>query len=68
MPNSILSCQTTLNKAKFLEFGTKNANLSSLELTRMMQVINRRSKLETNAQKKIQMIQMERTDFIFRTP
>jgi len=58
MPNSILSGQTTLNKAKFLEFGTKNANLATLELTRMMQVINRRSKLETNTEKKIQ---MERT-------
>ena len=28
MPNTIFSCQTTLKKAKFLEFGLKNANLA----------------------------------------
>jgi len=30
MPNIIFSCQTTLKKAKFLEFGLKNANLATL--------------------------------------
>jgi len=30
MPTSTLSWQTTLNKAKFLEFGIKNANLATL--------------------------------------
>jgi len=30
MPNTIFSCQTTLKKAKFLEFGLKNANLAIL--------------------------------------
>jgi len=32
MPNTIFSCQTTLKKAKFLEFGLKNANLATLLL------------------------------------
>jgi len=30
MPNIIFSCQTTSKKAKFLEFGLKNANLATL--------------------------------------
>jgi len=30
MPNTIFSCQTTFKKAKFLEFGLKNANLATL--------------------------------------
>ena len=30
MPNIIFSCQITLKKAKFLEFGLKNANLATL--------------------------------------
>jgi len=30
MPNTIFSCQTTLKKAKLLEFGLKNANLATL--------------------------------------
>jgi len=30
MPNTIISCQTTLKKAKFLDFGIKNANLATL--------------------------------------
>jgi len=30
MPNKIFSCQTTFKKAKFLEFGLKNANLATL--------------------------------------
>jgi len=30
MPNTIFSCQTTSKKAKFLEFGLKNANLATL--------------------------------------
>jgi len=30
MPNTIFSCQTTSKKAKFLEFGPKNANLATL--------------------------------------
>jgi len=29
MPNTIFSCQKTSKKAKFLEFGLKNANLST---------------------------------------
>jgi len=32
MTNTIFSCQTTLKKAKFLEFGLKNANLATLIL------------------------------------
>jgi len=34
MPNTIFSCQTTLKKAKFLEFGLKNANLATLSAAR----------------------------------
>jgi len=30
MPNSIFSCQTTLKKAKFLEFGLQNVNTATL--------------------------------------
>jgi len=30
MPNGFFSCQTTLNQAKFLELGFKNANLVTL--------------------------------------
>ena len=30
MPNAIFACKTTLKKAKFLEFGLKNANLATL--------------------------------------
>jgi len=30
MLNTIFSCQTTLKKAKFLEFDLKNANLATL--------------------------------------
>jgi len=30
MPNTIFSCQTTFEKAKFLEFGLKNVNLATL--------------------------------------
>jgi len=30
IPNTIFSCQTTLKKAKFLQFGLKNANLATL--------------------------------------
>jgi len=30
MTNSIFVCQTTLNKVKFMEFGNKNANLTTL--------------------------------------
>jgi len=30
IPNTIFSCQTTLKKAKFLEFGLKNSNLATL--------------------------------------
>jgi len=30
MPKNIFSCQATLKKAKFLEFGLKNANLATL--------------------------------------
>jgi len=33
MPSSIFSCQTALNKDKFLEFGIKNANRAILVLT-----------------------------------
>jgi len=36
MPNTIFSCQTTLKKAKFLEFGLKNANLATLVGDRIM--------------------------------
>jgi len=32
MSNTIFSCQTTLNKDKFLEFGLENANLATLLL------------------------------------
>jgi len=34
MPNTIFSCQTTIKKAKFLEFGLKNANRATLESMR----------------------------------
>jgi len=30
MPNTIFSCQTTTKKAKFFEFGLKNADLAAL--------------------------------------
>jgi len=33
MPNIIFSCQTTLKKAKFLEFGLKNANVALATLS-----------------------------------
>jgi len=33
MPNTFFSCQTTLNKVNFLEFGLKNANLATLTVT-----------------------------------
>ena len=33
IPSTILLCQTTLKKAKFLEFGLKNANLATLPVT-----------------------------------
>jgi len=33
MPNNICSSQTTFKKAKFLEFGLKNANLPTLQCT-----------------------------------
>jgi len=36
MPNTIFSCQTTLKKAKLLEFGLKNANLETLVRKRKM--------------------------------
>jgi len=34
MPNTIFTCQTTVKKAKFLEFGLKHANLATLVLAR----------------------------------
>jgi len=34
MPNSIFSWQIILNKAKFLEFGSKNSNLATLSAYR----------------------------------
>jgi len=33
MPNTIFSCQTTFEKAKFLKFGLKNSNLATLLAT-----------------------------------
>jgi len=47
-PSSIFLCQTTLDKAKFLEFGTKNAKLATRN-TSVLTITNKVQNCDNNS-------------------